>query len=260
MCLTRNYDGTWAEETLTGPTLTAPLAITQNQFISFRIAGDPAFTNGNFRMIYIYAYDGAGNFGRWGSLVPLSTNWHVVNMKASGIKLPWNSTVLPDFNNLTSFSILVTGQADPPSWVPYDGTIYVDDLQVRDTPLPRAAAPNGVTMLDDFEYPTDVDLQSKWTPDFGTLLLSDNVTYRSTGTKSMESSHYYASTWATVVLSQSQLPAAMTIRPDQYITFRIAGDPQYTDGPGPTRTCMPGTGVATMAAGPPASPRARIGR
>ncbi len=228
--LTRNYDGDWAGEEIQGPVLATPLVISSNQFVSFRIAGDPAITNGNFRMIYIYGYDGAGNFGRWGTLVPISTNWHVVNINLGGIKLPWNSTVFPDFNNMTKFSIVFVGQGYPPG-LAYDASIYIDDIQIRDTPLASPASPNGVTMIEPFEYPTDAELPWRSADGIGQLTVSDNVAPNQTGsTNSVKSTYYYGGAWATEVIYGPQLPAAIAISPDQYITFRIAGDPQFANG------------------------------
>lgn len=227
--LTRNFASAWAEETITGPGLTTPLVISSNQYVSFRIAGDPAVTNGNYRMVYIYGYDGVGNVGRWASLVPITTNWHVVNINLGGVRLPYGASVFPDFNNMTNFSIVVIGQAYPAATA-YDATIYIDDIQIRDTPLPSAASPTGVTMVESFEYPSDAELPWHSADYSGQLTVSDNVAPNQTGsTKSVKSTYYYGGLWATEVLAGPQLPASLSIKPDQYITFRIAGDPQFVN-------------------------------
>src|SRR6516225_6189620 len=56
----------WDSETLTGPVLATPVAIGAAQYITVRVAGDVQFTNATYNMLYVYAYDAAGNFGRWG--------------------------------------------------------------------------------------------------------------------------------------------------------------------------------------------------
>ena len=91
---------------------------------------------------------------------------------------------------------------------------------------------NAQIMIEDFEaYPSDTDLQAAWYPDMdATLTLSTNVAYRSTGTNSMRVDiSVPANVWQTTVLTAPALPAPIAISPSQYITLRIAGDPQYTN-------------------------------
>ena len=91
---------------------------------------------------------------------------------------------------------------------------------------------NAQMMLENFEqYPSDAELQAAWYPDMNaTLTLSSNVAYRSTGTNSLRVDiSVPANPWQTTVLNTQPLPAPIAISPTQYITLRIAGDPQYTN-------------------------------
>ena len=47
---------------------------------------------------------------------------------------PGTSPTPPDFNNIVQFKIYLYGQGDPVG-EPFQGTVYIDELQVRDTPL-----------------------------------------------------------------------------------------------------------------------------
>jgi hypothetical protein len=155
----------WQTEVLTGPMLPAPIAIAPDQYITLRVAGDPAFTNASYQQLFVYAFDGAGNFGRWGSPVPTSTtNWQVFNFLASTIAQPWNSPALPNMTNIVQFDFYIYGQGDPPG-VAYNATIYLSDLQIRDTPLIEFPPPAPLRQLiDDFEeYADDAALLSFYT-------------------------------------------------------------------------------------------------
>jgi hypothetical protein len=125
---------TWETEILTGPTLPTPLAIATTQYLSLRIAGAPQFTNASWQRFYLYTFDGGGNFGRWGTAVPTTTNWQVFNFPASGVEKPSESPALPDFSNIVQFKFYLCGQGDPAS-VAYSATIYLDDLRILPAPV-----------------------------------------------------------------------------------------------------------------------------
>lgn len=151
----------WDTQIINGPMLETPLAINTNQYISLRIAGDPAFANGTFTQFYLYAYDSQGNFGRWGMPIPTSTSWQVVNQLANNIEKPWDSTGLPDLNDIVKFRLFIYGQGSP-FGAPYEATLRVDDITVRNDELidfPPPAPMRG--LIDDFEsYVNDDDLNA----------------------------------------------------------------------------------------------------
>ena len=150
----------WETEVITGPARAIPLSIAPTQYLTVRIAGDPAFTNASFRTLFIYAYDAANNFGRWGSAVPIETNWQVLNFLASSVSQPWDSPALPDLNSIVQFKLYLYGQGDP-AGTEFQSTIYVDDLMVRDTPLTEFPPPSPMrTLIDNFEgYADDTALR-----------------------------------------------------------------------------------------------------
>jgi len=253
----------WATEILTGPTLTTPLAIASTQYLTLRISGDPQFINDTFNMIYLYAYDGSGNFGRWGRPVPTTNNWQVFNFVASSIEQPWDSPALPDFNNIVQFKFFIYGQGSP-AGAAFSATIYLDDVTLRNTALIETPPPtSGPQTIEDFEeYATDGDLQTAWAPDMdATLTLSSYVAYSSKGTNSMRVDITVpANDWQTTVLTGPVRPVPMAIAPTQYITFRLAGDPSSQTRVGSSFTSTPMMGPATSAAGARPSPRPPIGR
>lgn len=218
----------WENEMLMGPVLASPMALTNTQYITLRIAGDPQFTNSSFRIVYVHLYDAAGNVARVGSLVPTTTNWCVLNMRLTGTNLPYGSPGLPDLSNITRFSIMVFGQGDP-AGAEFSSTIYVDELQVRDTPLFPPSPAGGVTMIQDFEYASDADMLTQWSPYTGTISLSPYVASHSKGTNSLRLDRSFAGEWDTEVITGPQLPAALALAPTQYLTIRVAGDPRYTN-------------------------------
>ena len=150
----------WDTEVLSSPARAVPMSIAPTQYITFRVAGDPEFTNASWQTLYLYAYDGANNFGRWGAPVPTSTNWDIFNFVASSIEKPWNSPALPDLKNIVQFKFYLYGQGSP-AGQPFPSTIYIDDVTVRDTALIEFAPPSPLrTQIDDFEgYADDTALQ-----------------------------------------------------------------------------------------------------
>jgi hypothetical protein len=224
----------WQTTVLTGPMLPAPIAIASTQYITLRIAGDPEFTNATYQMLFVYAFDANGNFGRWGAPFPTAnTNWQVLNFLASGITAPWNSPGLPDMTNIVQFSFYLYGEGDPPGANPYSATIYIDDLQTRNTPLIEIQPIVGPAMIENFEeYASDAALQAAWSPSDtnATLSLSSYVDPDSTGTNSMQVDvDFPTNDWQTEVINGPMLPVPIAIAPTQYITLRVAGDPQFTN-------------------------------
>jgi len=154
----------WETEVITGPVLPAPLAIAPTQYLTLRISGDPQFTNASFQTLFLYAYDGDGNFGRWGTPVPTATNWQVFNFRANTIEKPWDSLALPNLANVVQFKFFLYGQGDP-AGAPFMATIFIDDVMVRDTPLIEFPAPSAPRpLIDNFEsYADDAALLGFYT-------------------------------------------------------------------------------------------------
>jgi hypothetical protein len=154
----------WQTTVLTGPTLPAPIAISPSQYIALRVAGDPQYTNSTYNVLYVYAWDGNGNFGRWGAAVPTTTtNWQVLNLPASTVEKPWDSSALPDLNNIVQFKFYLYGQGDP-AGTAFSATIYIDELQVRNSPLIEFPPPSPMrALIDDFEgYADDAALTNSY--------------------------------------------------------------------------------------------------
>ena len=220
----------WDTEILTGPVLTTPVAIGSAQYVTLRVVGDVQFTNATYNMLYVYAYDAAGNFGRWGANVPTTNNWQVMNFLASGMEKPWDSPALPDLNAITQFKFFIYGQGATPG-PEFSVTVYLDDLMIRDTPLVEVQPTTGPQTIENFEeYASDTDLTAVWSPFTGALSLSPYVAKGSTGTNSMRVDRYFGQTaWDTEVLSSPAREIPMSIAPTQYLTFRVAGDPEFTN-------------------------------
>lgn len=220
----------WAAQTITGPVLTTPVTIAANQYVTLRIVGDVQFTNAVQDMFYVYAYDAAGNFGRWGTPVPRTNDWKIINFLASGLEQPWNSPGMPDLNAIVQFNFVVYGQWETPG-NEFSATLLVDELMVRNAPLVEIPPTTGPATVEDFEsYASDTDLLGQWSPDRATLSLSSYVAARSTGTNSMRVERFFpATTWETEVMTGPTRAIPMSIAPSQYITLRIAGDPAFTN-------------------------------
>jgi hypothetical protein len=89
---------------------------------------------------------------------------------------------------------------------------------------------NAQTTIENFEYGSNAALLSVWAPQSAALTLSSYVSSKSTGTKSMRVDRYFpASTWETEVLAGPTFPTPLVIAPTQYVSLRIAGDPQFTN-------------------------------
>jgi hypothetical protein len=148
----------WQTTVLNGPALPAPIAISPTQYITLRIAGDPQFTNASWQQIYVYAWDGNLNFGRWGSAVPTTTtNWQVFNFPVSSVEVPWNSPGTPNLANIVQFRFYLYGQNGAPDPTnAFSATIYIDELQVRNAPLIEFPPPSPMrAKIDNFEEYAD---------------------------------------------------------------------------------------------------------
>jgi hypothetical protein len=146
----------WQTTVLSPSPLPAPISIDPTQYVTLRIAGDPAFTNASYQQLFIYVWDGSGKFGRWGGSVPTTTtNWQAFNFQASTIGLTWDTLGMPDLSNIVQFKIFIYGQGDP-AGAPFTATIYVDELQIRDTALIEFPPPSPMrARIDDFEGYSD---------------------------------------------------------------------------------------------------------
>jgi hypothetical protein len=142
----------WQTTVLSGPVLPAPMSIASTQYITLRVAGDPQFTNASYQQLFVYAWDGDGKWGRWGGAVPTTTtNWQVFNFPANTIGLTWDNIGMPDLSNIVQFKIYIYGQGDP-AGAPFTATIYVDELQIRDSALIEFPPPSPMRgKIDDFE-------------------------------------------------------------------------------------------------------------
>ncbi|MBL9137812.1 MAG: hypothetical protein JNK85_18225 [Verrucomicrobiales bacterium] len=216
----------WTTEFINGPELPEPVAIGSEQYLSFRIKGDPAFLPADFKNLYLYAYDDAGNFGRWGTAIPTTDVWQIFNFPASAIEKPWNSTELPDLGRIVKFAFYQYGSQA--AIEPYTATIAIDELTVRDTPL--SEVPTTVeSVVEAFEYATDEDLVVAWKGSGNAIVTrSDSVAPRATGKSSMQVEfHFGSSEWATETVTGSPLAAPIAIGSGQYLTLRIKGDPAF---------------------------------
>jgi hypothetical protein len=220
----------WQTEVITGPVLPAAISIAPSQYITLRVAGDPEFTNATYQTLFVYAYDGAGNFGRWGSPVPTATtNWQVFNFLASGIQQPWNSPALPELTNIVQFCFYLYGQGSPPG-VEYSATIFIDDLQVRDTPLVEVPPPSPMrALIDDFEsYANDAALLSFYSyvdSPAATVTTASIETPAPQGTNALQLTIDFAPgqyPWGSVL---SPVMAPFSLPTNAVVSFWLQGDP-----------------------------------
>jgi hypothetical protein len=142
----------WQTTVLSQTPLPTPISIAPTQYVTLRVAGDPAFTNASYQQLFIYVWDGSGKFGRWGGAVPTTTtNWQVFNFQASTIGLTWDTLGMPDLSNIVQFKVYLYGQGDP-AGTAFSATIYVDELQIRDTALIEFPPPAPMrAKIDNFE-------------------------------------------------------------------------------------------------------------
>jgi hypothetical protein len=227
LSITFNFPSTvWSTETVRGSDLSSPVAIDAAQYVTLRIKGDPAFAASDFRYFYLYAYDENGNFGRWGTPVPISTNWQALNFSAGGIQQPWDSPGLPDLGRITRFSIFQYGSETA---IPaYTATVLLDDIVVRDSPL-TDPVPISEAIVETFEYANNEDLQAAWTTSPNAAIsLSTSVSPNSPGQTSMRAQFNFPSTvWATEFVKGPTLSNPLAIGAAQYVVLRLKGDPAF---------------------------------
>jgi hypothetical protein len=91
------------------------------------------------------------------------------------------------------------------------------------------ASVSAETVIDNFEYSSTDDLTAVWTPSGNTTLsVSDLVSPKSTGKSCMKMEFNFPSTaWATETVKGPVLDTPISIRPDQYVTFRYKSDPAF---------------------------------
>ncbi|MDC0293316.1 hypothetical protein OAL47_03110, partial [Verrucomicrobia bacterium] len=140
----------WVTQSITGPLLNEVFSVEPEQYISLRLKGDPAFAAADFRNIYLYVYDDWGDFARWGTQVPAIDDWQVINFGGGDFQFPWNASGEIDMTYLSKIAIFQYGSQAAID--PYEATIYVDDIEIRDEPLIDFAPPSEPrSVIDDFE-------------------------------------------------------------------------------------------------------------
>jgi hypothetical protein len=219
----------WDTEVITGPGLIQPMSIAPEQYLTFRIAGDPEFVNGTYQTLFLYAWDANGNFGRWGSPVPLNTNWQIFNFRANTIAAPWDSPGLPDLSNITQFKFYLYGQGAP-AGPAYSAVVHIDDVMIRDTPLVEFPPASPMrALIDDFEgYADSGALMSFYSymnspaATFSTATLESPAPQ---GNKALKLAIDFASgqyPWGSV---RSAVVAPFSIPTNAVVQFRVKGDP-----------------------------------
>lgn len=213
-------------EFVTGPTWDTPIAIQPQQYVSFRVLGDPAFKSADFRNLYLYAYDVDGNFGRWGAPVPTSGTWQVFNFVASTIEKPWNSPALPDLNQIVRLAFYQYGSEK--AIAAYSASIALDEVSVRDTPLAEPP-PVVESVVETFDYAGNAELTAAWKGSSGAQVqLSDAVAAASVGTNALRVVFNFPSVeFATETVTGPQLSSPVSVAPGQYVSFRVKGDPAF---------------------------------
>ncbi|MEI6396221.1 MAG: hypothetical protein WCT12_34595, partial [Verrucomicrobiota bacterium] len=219
----------WETEIITGPVLPTAMAIAPTQYVTLRIAGDPQFTNASWQTLYLYAFDGDGNFGRWGAPVPTTTNWQVFNFIASSIEKPWDSPGLPNFTNIVQFKFYLYGQGDP-AGAEFLATIYIDDMMLRETPLIEFPPPSAMrALIDDFEgYADDAALRSFYSyqnSPTATVTTASLQTPAPQGSKALKLAIDFAAgqyPWGSV---RSAIVAPFSLPTNAVVSLRLKGDP-----------------------------------
>ncbi len=224
----------WDTEVIAGPVLPTPVAVGPSQYITLRLAGDPQFTNATYQMFFIYAYDSLGNFGRWGTTIPTSTNWQVFNIQANSIEKPWDSLALPNLADIVQFKFYVYGQGDP-AGPEFLSTFYVDDIMIRDTPLIEFPAPSPMrALIDDFEgYADNAALMSFYhyvNSPAATATTATLETPAPQGSKSLKLAIDFAPggyPWGSI---HSANVAPFSLPTNAVVSLRFKGDPSLAPG------------------------------
>lgn len=218
----------WATETITGPLLDDWVSITPEQYVTFRLRGDPAFSESDFKNIYLYVYDEWGDFVRWGTQVPLGDDWQVINFEGGTFEFPWNASGSIDMNYISKIAFFQYGSQAAID--PYTAAIYVDDVQIRDEPLIEFSPPSEPrSLFDDFEsYADDEALrgtysyENSWHPSATVASLG---TLAPQGNKALRLDIDFAAgqwPWGSV---RSPIVEPFSLPSDAVITLQIKGDP-----------------------------------
>lgn len=217
----------WATESVRGLDLPELVSIAPEQYLTFRVHGDAAFATADFRNLYLYAYDDAGNFGRWGAPVPNKSGWQVRNHLASAMEKPWDSPALPDLGRIVRFAFFQYGSET--ALPEYTAVVLIDDLEVRDTPLEDLPA-TGSPVLADFEFASPELLAAAWTPTANAVVaLSEDVAPQASGRTAMKIDFSFPSTaWATESVGGPVLAVPSSLGATQYMTFRVKGDSAFS--------------------------------
>lgn len=217
----------WATEIVTGAPLAKPVAIGSGQYLTLRIKGDPAFAAVDFKNFYLYAYDEAGNFGRWGAPVPTSSDWELFNFNAEH-REALGFTGLARPLKIARFSVFQYGSQA--ALEPYTATIHIDELMLRNTPLsefPMPSAPRA--LVDDFEsYANDEALlgfYSYLNSPATTATAATLVSPAPQGGKALQLAIDFAAgqyPWGSV---RSPVLAPFSLPTNAVVTVRVKGDP-----------------------------------
>jgi len=221
----------WATETITGPVLDQPVSIAPEQYVTFRLRGDPAFSVSDYRDIFLYIYDAAGDFARWGMQVPVGDDWQIINFEGGAYQFPWDASGTIDMSQISRIAFFQYGsQAELD---PYTATIYVDEVQVSDEPLTEFPPPSEPRdLIDDFEdYADDQALRSfysyenSWHP---TVTVASVGTPAPQGNQALRLDIDFAAgqwTWGSV---RSPILEPFSLPPDSVVTLRFKGDSTLT--------------------------------
>lgn len=222
----------WATETIRGIDLPDLLSIGPEQYLTFRLKGDPAFAASDFHNLYLYAYDEDGNFGRWGASVPANSDWQIYNFRANTIGKPWDSPGLPDLSRIIRFAFFQYGSEA--ALEPYTAAIHIDDLMVRDTPLVSFPAPSAPrALIDDFEsYADDAALLGSYAYRNSPATTATTASLDSPapqGSKALKLAIDFASgqyPWGSVI--SANVPA-FSFPTNAVVSFQFKGDPALAE-------------------------------
>jgi len=218
----------WATETITGPVLDDWVSIGPDQYVTFRLRGDPAFSTSDFKNIYLYVYDEWGDFVRWGTQVLLVDDWQVINFESGTYEVPWNGSGNIDMNYISKIAFFQYGSQAAID--PYSAAIYVDEIQIRDEPLIEFSPPSEPrALIDDFEsYADDAALrgtysyENSWHP---SVTVASIETPAPQGNQALRLDIDFAAgqwPWGSV---RSPILEPFSLPPEAVISLKLKGDP-----------------------------------
>lgn len=226
----------WATEIITGPSLFPPrfdyVSIAPEQYVTFRLRGDPAFAVSDFSNLYLYVYDANGDFARWGVQMPLSEDWQIINLAGDGYQFPWDASGTIDMASIEKIAFVQYGSQAAID--PYTATIHVDEVQIRDEPLTEFPPPSEPrALIDDFEgYADDEALRSfysyenSWHP---TVTVASLETPAPQGNQALKLAIDFATgqyPWGSV---RSPILEPFSIPADAVVTLSFKGDPALAE-------------------------------